>query len=91
MEDTLGDVSEPRSFFYLRGLNPCFNGRYSRSFTEGERNVVFSLNPCFNGRYSRSYIKDLKSVEDFVLILVLMEDTLGVEKKSIIEQLVKKS
>ena len=55
MEDTLGD-----SFIvyrsYWEGLNPCFNGRYSRRKSSGRR--------------SKKPIK--------VLILVLMEDTLGV-------------
>ena len=37
-----------------------------------------SLNPCFNGRYSRSYLfHERKHLSDVVLILVLMEDTLG--------------
>ena len=46
------------------------------SFVEGERNVV-CLNPCFNGRYSRS-AKSVKNLKvKGVLILVLMEDTLG--------------
>ena len=40
-----------------------------------------SLNPCSNGRYSRSNLyNDLKDLRDAVLILVLMEDTLGEQK-----------
>ena len=35
-----------------------------------------SLNPCFNGRYSQSITIILSSSSIFVLILVLMEDTL---------------
>ena len=35
------------------------------------------LNPCFNGRYSRSYKEVAGFYRDVVLILVLMEDTLG--------------
>ena len=35
------------------------------------------LNPCSNGRYSRRMDKHLKSIQNQVLILVLMEDTLG--------------
>ena len=80
MEDTLGGAE----YWAKRendSLNPCFNGRYSRS---SACSFLFiksrtCLNPCFNGRYSRSitekslYLKGLK-----VLILVLMEDTLGV-------------
>ena len=34
------------------------------------------LNPCFNGRYSQRYYEYYKSVEQLVLMLVLMEDTL---------------
>ena len=54
MEDTLGvsDIKNVRIF--IDGLNPCSNGRYSRSV------LIFlcpscqmALNPCSNGRYSR--------------------------------------
>ena len=41
--------------------------------------VIQSLNPCSNGRYSRRYEEDYDYVSSVVLILVLMEDTLGVE------------
>ena len=34
------------------------------------------LNPCFNGRYSQSIARCCKWNKQFVLILVLMEDTL---------------
>ena len=34
------------------------------------------LNPCFNGRYSQRYMGVLTRLLPFVLILVLMEDTL---------------
>ena len=34
------------------------------------------LNPCFNGRYSQSGISLAQLIEEKVLILVLMEDTL---------------
>ena len=44
-----------------------------------------SLNPCFNGRYSRRHCKQLKYLIISVLILVLMEDTLG----DVIESLIK--
>ena len=42
--------------------------------------LLASLNPCFNGRYSRRYGQDIGSLSNAyaVLILVLMEDTLGV-------------
>ena len=57
MEDTLGAFQKVL-IKMLHGLNPCFNGRYSRS---GQTNS--SLNQT-----------------DVVLILVLMEDTLGAVK-----------
>ena len=40
--------------------------------------TIISLNPCSNGRYSRSNIKLHFMKYVIVLILVLMEDTLGV-------------
>ena len=41
------------------------------------REVLSSLNPCFNGRYSRSWFLNQEAFSIQVLILVLMEDTLG--------------
>ena len=40
----------------IRRLNPCFNGRWSRT----QQITIFlihliCLNPCFNGRWSRTY------------------------------------
>ena len=59
-------------------LNPCFSGTYSRS------TVVItimsnrtSLNPCFSGTYSRSTFLLFKVTQGGVLILVLVEHTLG--------------
>ena len=39
-----------------KGLNPCFNGRYSlRSrYKPSTAKLTNGLNPCFNGRYSLS-------------------------------------
>ena len=37
---------------------------------------IYSLNPCFNGRYSQSTKQANKKNKNYVLILVLMEDTL---------------
>ena len=54
MEDTLGAFHEVLTK-RLHGLNPCFNGRYSR----------------------RDNAADFADYLRFVLILVLMEDTLG--------------
>ena len=45
----------------------------------GKKTTFPSLNPCFNGRYSRSaFYKVSTDGSISVLILVLMEDTLGV-------------
>ena len=104
MEDTLGGHRQSiNNQKIIWGLNPCFNGRYSRSYgkkksANSERclNPCFngrysrrscltsrcqfgeSLNPCFNGRYSRRIAAIKKKNLYVVLILVLMEDTLGV-------------
>ena len=59
MEDTLGGISLITGVYGSYGLNPCFNGRYSRS------------------EVKRQIEKQYK-----VLILVLMEDTLGGEPDS---------
>ena len=58
-------------------LNPCFNGRYSlRVLTVRDEDSAAGLNPCFNGRYSLSVIRrGNKGEPQWVLILVLMEDT----------------
>ena len=78
MEDTLrapGLKAQQNS--WATSLNPCFNGRYSQSMVVCYDIINYkSLNPCFNGRYSqREVITDLKN-RGYVLILVLMEDTL---------------
>ena len=55
MEDTLGDYHYGDNRKKLQGLNPCFNGRYSRRWTYFYFHAsTLCLNPCFNGRYSRS-------------------------------------
>ena len=80
MEDTLGVLIKCMNIKKYIRLNPCFNGRYSRSHSNRGRwtSWRFSLNPCFNGRYSRRKAYYYKAdVELVVLILVLMEDTLG--------------
>ena len=56
MEDTLGVSQQVIDFIGSKSLNPCFNGRYSRS-----------------KQWTETYGNEIK-----VLILVLMEDTLGV-------------
>ena len=37
-------------------LNPCFNGRCTRTYLAGNRSAreKVSLNPCFNGRCTRT-------------------------------------
>ena len=78
MEDTLGEVEKNLCLLFSFRLNPCFNGRYSRSYHYLSKGFRVCLNPCFNGRYSRRDEKILQKVADMiVLILVLMEDTLG--------------
>ena len=56
MEDTLGDLVQKNLWLKSNvGLNPCFNGRYSRSLQFNFiTHSTSCLNPCFNGRYSRS-------------------------------------
>ena len=39
------------------------------------------LNPCFNGRWSRTFTELRNFTEHWVLILVLMEDGLGLNVK----------
>ena len=59
-------------------LNPCSNGRYSRRSAKTQTlKTSTSLNPCSNGRYSRRCKHTFLNPLMPVLILVLMEDTLG--------------
>ena len=46
-----------------------------------QQSNFLSLNPCSNGRYSRREIDWLSFRGEYVLILVLMEDTLGDNRK----------
>ena len=80
MEDTLRvRVEDPKNL--LRCLNPCFNGRYSQRLELLKKGKeVTGLNPCFNGRYSQSSINLNDKKKLWVLILVLMEDTLRVQR-----------
>ena len=67
-------------------LNPCSNGRYSqRLSSETVLSRVSCLNPCSNGRYSQSVRNPHTGNLFFVLILVLMEDTLRVIKNKDME------
>ena len=80
MEHTLGETHGRMKVAPFVSLNPCFNGTYSRRH-HGHceiMGIAKSLNPCFNGTYSRRPAGVAPEVEDAVLILVLMEHTLGV-------------
>ena len=59
-------------------LNPCFNGRCTRTKPESyTKDGKSGLNPCFNGRCTRTSVKITPITgAEFVLILVLMEDAL---------------
>ena len=59
------------------GLNPCFNGRWSRTRMKTLNTNQSCLNPCFNGRWSRTAVLRFAGLKPIVLILVLMEDGLG--------------
>ena len=80
MEDGLG-VQEIHSHRKnRRRLNPCCNGRWSRSREIVElRKIIRSLNPCCNGRWSRRSSSSTNATMRAVLILVVMEDGLGDE------------
>ena len=64
-------------------LNPYSNGRYSESAgTYSASTCRCCLNPYSNGRYSESAdIEGLMKKSVAVLILILMEDTLRVERR----------
>ncbi len=78
VEHTLGAV-KMNTQNGLVGLNPCFSGTYSRSVSVLLASVQGrSLNPCFSGTYSRRNMGWTKTKLRMVLILVLVEHTLGV-------------
>ena len=65
-----------------QGLNPCFSGTYSRRVSGLRSHPDTSrLNPCFSGTYSRSYVDNPVNPSREVLILVLVEHTLGASRK----------
>ena len=78
VEHTLGGTTQKRPCSPLGCLNPCFSGTYSRRIktANGEVEIV-RLNPCFSGTYSRSPRDDTLQRHSDVLILVLVEHTLG--------------
>ena len=60
MEDALvQDIPTPKE--EKEGLNPCFNGRCTRTFKAAkDTDLWWRLNPCFNGRCTRTF-RDSKS------------------------------
>ena len=77
VEHTLG-AEEIGSLTALKCLNPCFSGTYSRSVAaEAARTAQAGLNPCFSGTYSRRAAEEARAAQAAVLILVLVEHTLG--------------
>ena len=83
MEHTLGVVDNVMSNFKTDCLNPCFNGTYSRrSVISKDAKLKIGLNPCFNGTYSRRAEELFNRWHNtWVLILVLMEHTLGDQQR----------
>ena len=57
MEDALAPSEEVKSQVVDQlSLNPCFNGRCTRTDHDGEFiQIEGGLNPCFNGRCTRTY------------------------------------
>ena len=82
MEDALVRLHNSYQRKTSYGLNPCFNGRCTRTKSKQRRtSIQRCLNPCFNGRCTRTFLKN--SVTDYskiVLILVLMEDALVLKR-----------
>ena len=56
MEDALAPHEGRRYDLYSIGLNPCFNGRCTRTCKDNflVECQETSLNPCFNGRCTRT-------------------------------------
>ena len=78
MEDALAPIRVSWKRRSLVCLNPCCNGRCTRTIKpDSEGNVVASLNPCCNGRCTRTTIKGMITSPLKVLILVVMEDALA--------------
>ena len=79
VEDGLGETSKTATACLTSSLNPCFSGGWSRrppSYVT--RKYIDGLNPCFSGGWSRSACNARKRKRTRVLILVLVEDGLGV-------------
>ena len=80
VEHTLGGGPFELAQRIKKSLNPCFSGTYSRSICNLYHSwCIRRLNPCFSGTYSRRYDCPLHIHGHNVLILVLVEHTLGVQ------------
>ena len=88
MEHTLGVYSPSPISTEDCGLNPCFSGTYSRRIVHYDFvAIIYGLNPCFSGTYSRRISEKDGHTIVHVLILVLVEHTLG--DKGVLETLVR--
>ena len=78
MEDALVLMNIFSSLRQYAGLNPCFNGRCTRTINNFiNADLSACLNPCFNGRCTRTRSSSTDTTTaSSVLILVLMEDAL---------------
>ena len=58
MEDALVHMKKLVLAILLAGLNPCFNGRCTRTpvYIGSVYGDISCLNPCFNGRCTRTYL-----------------------------------
>ena len=80
VEHTLGELTRDGRRYPAICLNPCFSGTYPRRHTV--RTLMSTherLNPCFSGTYPRSQRLRQINARRQVLILVLVEHTLGVK------------
>ena len=77
MEDALVLWFWRGSEINLDGLNPCCNGRCTRTlFMAMIKDLHNGLNPCCNGRCTRTKRWRSRHLQSGVLILVVMEDAL---------------
>ena len=78
VEHTLGEAYIYDENIRVISLNPCFSGTYSRRLDgDFKTTTEVCLNPCFSGTYSRRAEKASRKFTQDVLILVLVEHTLG--------------
>ena len=63
MEDALALIPLSNNSTLGVGLNPCCNGRCTRTFSSEEQSaIVQGLNPCCNGRCTRTLVKRLLGI-----------------------------